>query len=529
MNEYLVQLKGIYLIPNEFKDLFKNLDLKKEFYKINEDINIQVDYMSFLVKAENQFDVTSKNQFIERLKEGLRSKDEEKSEVYIQYMQYIQYQFDKNNFQLQELYIKSTGRQMYDSGYIYNEKFVDYSLLTSKEKSDTTYLMTRILTSYEINELDDYYNIVMDRIHKQDIETYSNKDNLIELLNHFYMKQRQEILSGKKISMFNINRSIKWEMGTRLKLDFSNFDNHNWNYYHFFWESKNEYIFKDSKYNFRYKYFININHDRYGFDCEEYTISLDLIIDPKSLSQGRLEYIAKENNIDKENISYEHINSINSSSPINNWRFNLYNKRLNSFDLEDIIDIDNYYKNQSYYEHYGEYIEYEFNPKFLIKDILKQDGSLNINLSDYKFKEFYIDMLELSPVDKFVEINEIKSKMSKDVELIKHVLNTMENSHKYDVNSNYKYLYFNNYRSEFFNNYLDELHDYLNMAAKQHNICANCYSKEIEKSGLPFNMEVDICEECKVKYKDEMREWEAESNGSVPKEAWESIDNMMEC
>lgn len=512
MNEYLVQLKGIYLIPDELKDLFKNLNLKKEFYKINEDTNIQVDYMSFLVKAENQFDVTSKNQFNERLKEGLRSKDEEKSEVYIQYMQYIQYQFDKSNFQLQELYIKPTGRQMCDNGYIYNEKFVDYSLLTSKEKSDTTYIMTRILTSYEINELEDYYSIITDRIHKQDIETYSNKDNLIELLNHFYMKQKQEILSGKKISMVNMNRPIKWKMGNKLKLNILDYD-------YFFWESKNEYNFKNSKYNFKYKYFININHDGYGFDCDKHIISLDLIIDSKSLSQGRLEYIAKENNIDKEDISYPHINS---SKPINNWRFNLYNKRLNSFDLEKILGIENYSQKYSYNEHYG---EYEFNPELLIKDILKPDASLNINLSDYKFKEFYIDMLELSLVDRFIEINEIKSKISKEVEIMNNVLTSI-NSPEFSLNGDHNQRYFNG--SGFSINYINQLHDYLNRSAEHYNICTNCYSKELEKSDLSLNMKEYICEECKIKYKKEMGEWEAESYGSLPKEAWESIDNMME-
>ena len=71
MKEYLVQLKGTYCVDEMDKNNLSGLSLSKVYYKIDENLNIRVDYMSFLVQSNNEREVVLSEEFYSKIREGL--------------------------------------------------------------------------------------------------------------------------------------------------------------------------------------------------------------------------------------------------------------------------------------------------------------------------------------------------------------------------------------------------------------------------------------------------------------------------
>ena len=77
MKEYLVELKGVYYIPEELKDIVSGLDLAVLNYGIDKENNIRIKYLSFLIECVDEKSLIPSEEFIRKIKKGLRSEGKE--------------------------------------------------------------------------------------------------------------------------------------------------------------------------------------------------------------------------------------------------------------------------------------------------------------------------------------------------------------------------------------------------------------------------------------------------------------------
>lgn len=522
VKEYLIQLKGTYFIKNEYKQTFKYLDLNREFYRINQDVNIEIDYMSFLINAESEFEITSSPRFFEKIRLGLVGTCTIVNNVYKTYVDYITNCFNIQDLKLEELYIKPTGRTNDSNGFYYCGEYFNTAFLEKGEKNFVSNLVTRIISTNEIEELDNYFNYATDKINKKE---YKNKDIITNIIENCYNVQSKKVLNEKRVSIFNRKSKVKWQMKTSREITFDDIYNDNWGYENILWESKNEYSYKNSDYNIKYKYFINVDKylssSSYGFHTfYDYIFTVDVVISPQYFDKGKLEIAANENMINISDVEYYHLNKDGKN------RFCLGSKRLSGFEFDSLISTEGY--DDLEYENIIDYIEYEFDAAKIFEEVLSRDGTLRTEIPEESFNEFYVDKIEKSLLNKFNKLHSRQVVANKKLSELIKMLNiihknikpkniAMESNNQNSIEENGEIVIntldnlglnkFTMYKSmgncelsAVIKIYMDEITNKIEEFVSENDICCSCLSKAPTKL---TNSNKRVCNECYEAHEEE--------------------------
>jgi len=432
MKEYLIQLKGTFYVDDKDKNKLTGLNLQKNYYKIDENLNIRVDYMSFLIQSENEREAVLSEDFYSKIKDELIDSgyDEEYKGVVSK--------LNNLNFKLDDIYIKPTGRTILDNGFEYKDIIVDYSEFTPFQISFITKYITRIITSYNRNELEGHYFEAKSKMNKLSKEDESYNEKIYTVIENFYNLQNDNLHNEKvatpKFEKTNSNNKLEWVL---LEGHYYSLENPE-----IIWCTKEEYIYLDENFKFKYKLFINFEHK------DNITSSkVNLIISPKFLPYKHIKAISEfKNKFDEEKdyndvFDYKKLNVplfkekvVLEETEINDVDILEFNPKdlFNSIDIEYIANnLTSFLKNQvdDEYITVKDYIKYSLGENNLLIDD-------NIDENDYKdilnhiFNTFdYIkdDIKKLTKITrKYSNIKNIRDNISYGISELEYNLDNLK-------------------------------------------------------------------------------------------------------
>jgi len=208
MKEYLVELKGVYYIPEELKDIVSGLDLAVLNYGINNDNNIRIKYLSFLIECVDEKSLIPSEEFIRKIKKGLRSEGKEfvytpdNEYKYMIYKDEVLKYLKRENLHYEIISIRASGRIKVKDGFEYNGRIVSYKDFTSIQKAFLTKFLARMLTSKSLEELDNYYTWAKDRVEIIGNDNLDFIEKAEDYINHYYLEQKKSF--NKDIKKINI-------------------------------------------------------------------------------------------------------------------------------------------------------------------------------------------------------------------------------------------------------------------------------------------------------------------------------------
>lgn len=209
--EYVVELNGTYFIPKQYKDYLKGLDLNREFYRIDENNNIQIKYMSFIAWGVDEYDALERD-LIKNIHQTLTSNRKRDDNQYFQYSYIIKTKLTPKDLKLNYCYLRATGRHSPTGDPI---PFVDYDIVKPSNyfKGQISHYMSRILISKKKEELNHYYDRFLEEIHNENMKNEGFKERFMLHIEKYYqnhtIKIKNNIIIEETFNYYNKQFNIK--------------------------------------------------------------------------------------------------------------------------------------------------------------------------------------------------------------------------------------------------------------------------------------------------------------------------------